>query len=240
MTHFVEYAAQHSAADKHWEEQSPVPGFEGPEKRLEVDFKHNADSLMGLRAITEQQWQQMLNYAKCTIISYSQNEYFDAFVLSESSLFVYPFKIMIKTCGTTSLLHCIPKMLEIATSCGLSVEFVMFSRKNYLFPKKQCCTHQQWDAEVKYLNNIFDGTAYTFGPSSADHCFLYLADYSDTTRVVMPEKTLEIMMHKLDSGVANQFYRKEETSDKDKFPGVADLIPESVTDELISLLVDIP
>jgi len=231
MTHF-EYAAQYSAADKHWEEQEvPQTGFEGPEKRLEIDFKHNADSLIGLRAVTEERWQQMLNYAKCTIISYSQNEYFDAYVLSESSLFVYPFKVMIKTCGTTSLLHCIPKMLEIATSCGLSVEFVMFSRKNYLFPQNQCGTHQLWNGEVNYLNNIFDGTAYTFGPSTGDHCFLYLADYSDTTRVVMPERTLEIMMHKLDSEVASQFYRKDDTSDKDKFPGVADLVPDSQTDE---------
>jgi S-adenosylmethionine decarboxylase len=39
------------------------------------------------------------------------------------------------------------------------------------------------------------------------------------------------MMHKLDIGVATQFYRKEGTSDKDKFPGVADLIENSETDE---------
>jgi len=59
----------------------------------------------------------------------------------------------------------------------------------------------------------------------------YLADYSDTTRVIMPEKTLEIMMHKLDVGVASQFYRKEGTADKDKFPGIAELIEDCETDE---------
>jgi len=47
----------------------------------------------------------------------------------------------------------------------------------------------------------------------------------------MPEKTLEIMMHKLDAGVAAQFYRKDDTSDKDKFPGIQDLIEDSETDE---------
>jgi len=212
-------------------EGATTTGFEGPEKRLEIDFKANPESLLGLRSITAPQWQEMLNYAKCTIISHASNEYFDAYVLSESSLFVYPFKIMIKTCGTTTLLHCVPKLLEFASECGLQVEFVMFSRKNYLFPQKQHSTHQMWEQEVKYLNTIFEGTAYILGPNVSHHWFLYLADYSDTTRVVMPEKTLEIMMHKLDPTVSANFYRKESTSDKDKFPGVADLLPGSETDE---------
>jgi len=209
----------------------PITGFEGPEKRLEIDFKSNPESLVGLRAITAPKWQEMLNYVKATIISQTNNEYFDAYVLSESSLFVYPFKIMIKTCGTTTLLHCLPKLLEFATECGLEVEFVMFSRKNYLFPHKQHSTHQLWEEEVKYLNTVFEGSSYVLGPDTTHHWFLYLADYSDKTRVVMPEKTLEIMMHKLDATVSSSFYRKEGTLDKDKFPGVADLLPGSDTDE---------
>jgi len=211
--------------------EAVTSGFEGPEKRLEIDFKHNPGSLNGLRDIPQATWQEMLDYAKCTIISRCSNEYFDSFVLSESSLFVYPFKVMVKTCGTTPLLSCIPKLLEIASRCELSVEFVQFSRKNYLFPEKQKDPHNRWEDEVSYLNTLFDGNAYVIGPSSGDHWFLYLADYSDTTRVIMPEKTLEIMMHKLDAGVAAQFYRKEETSDKDKFPGIAELIEDSETDE---------
>jgi S-adenosylmethionine decarboxylase len=106
----------------------------------------------------------MLNYAKCTIISNTSNKYFDSFVLSESSLFVYPYKIMLKTCGTTTLLKCIPKLMEFATSLDLSVEFVMFSRKNFLFPCAQAFPHSDWNAEVEYLNKIFDGTAYLLGP----------------------------------------------------------------------------
>jgi len=208
-----------------------ITGFEGPEKRLEIDFKHNPASLNGLRDIDREKWQEMLNYAHCTIISHTPNEYFDSYVLSESSLFVYPFKIMVKTCGTTTLLECIPKVLEIGSSLGLNVEFVMFSRKNYLFPHKQKNPHNLWNDEVEYLSKYFEGNSYVIGPQSGDHCFLYLADYSDTSRIVMPEKTLEILMHKLDPDVSASFYRKEGTADKDKFPGVAELIPSSETDE---------
>jgi len=154
--------------------EAVVTGFEGPEKRLEIDFKHSS---------------------------------------------------------TTTLLNVIPKLLEIATNCDLTVEFAMFYRKNYLFHHKQKDPHNRWEDEVSLLNTIFDGNAYTIGPTSGDHWYLYLADYSDTTRVIMPEKTLEIMMHKLDEGVASQFYRKEGTADKDKFAGVADLIEDSETDE---------
>jgi len=211
--------------------EAVVTGFEGPEKRLEIDFKYTANSLNGLRDTQRSTWQDMLDYAKCTIISEARNEYFDAYVLSESSLFVYPFKIMIKTCGTTTLLNCIPKLLEIATGCGLEVEFVIFSRKNYLFPHVQKDPHNRWEDEVNYINTIFDGNAYVIGPTSGDHWYLYLADYSDQSRVIIPEKTLEIMMHKLDIGVASRFYRKEDTADKDKFPGVAELIEDSETDE---------
>jgi len=86
-----------------------LTGFEGPEKRLELDFRPNPERPEGLRGIDKELWQEMLNLAKCTIISHTKNEYFDAFVLSESSLFVYPTKVLLKTCGTTTLLKCIPK-----------------------------------------------------------------------------------------------------------------------------------
>jgi len=208
-----------------------ITGFEGPEKRLEIDFKFNPANLDGLRQFSEGKWQEMLNYAKCTIISRTKNEFFDSYVLSESSLFVYPFKIMVKTCGTTTLLYCIPKLLEMAEECGLEVEFVMFSRKNYLFPKKQLNPHNFWEEEIGYLNTYFDGNSYVIGNMATDHWYLYLADYSESARIVLPEKTVEIMMHKLDSAAAAQFYRKEGTEDKDKFPGIAELLPESETDE---------
>jgi S-adenosylmethionine decarboxylase len=151
---------------------------------------------------------------------------------------------MIKTCGTTTLLNCIPKLLEFAAMLDLSVELVMYSRyycfqasaypsrKNFLFPHKQIYPHMNWSDEVEFMNKIFDGTAYVLGPLTQSHWYLYIADYSEHRGTEDEhEMTMEIMMHDLDPVAASRFYRREGITDDAKFPGVADLLPGSETDE---------
>jgi len=208
-----------------------VSAFEGPEKRLEVDFKINPSRPLGLRIYSKEQWQELLNYANCTIISSLCNDYCDSYVLSESSLFVFPAKMILKTCGTTTLLRTIPKLLEYARGCQMSIEYVMYSRKNFLMPEKQIAPHTSWNDEVEYLDEYFDGQSYLMGPITKDHWYLYVADYSDPCDAASKEVTLEIMMHKLDRASASQFYRKEGIAERDKFPGVAELIDGQETDE---------
>ncbi len=89
------------------------PGFEGPEKVLEIDFAPGLGPARGLREITRPQWDKILTEARCTILNSLSNEKLDSYVLSESSLFVYPLKMMLKTCGTTTLLRAIGPLLEI-------------------------------------------------------------------------------------------------------------------------------
>ncbi|CDY17081.1 BnaC06g00140D [Brassica napus] len=52
--------------------------------------------------------------AACEIVSSLSNDHFDSCILSESSFFVYPYKVIIKTCGTTKLLLSIPPLLNLA------------------------------------------------------------------------------------------------------------------------------
>ncbi|MCO5590412.1 hypothetical protein L7F22_044381 [Adiantum nelumboides] len=91
-------------------------GFEGFEKRLVVEFfvpPILADpNGKGLRSLSCNQLDELLSAAECTIVSQLSNEHLDSYVLSESSLFVYPYKIILKTCGTTKLLRAIPVLLE--------------------------------------------------------------------------------------------------------------------------------
>ncbi|XP_028081116.1 S-adenosylmethionine decarboxylase proenzyme-like [Camellia sinensis] len=83
-------------------------GFEGYEKRLEISFLEPSifadPEGRGLRSLSKSQLDEILEPAECTIVSSLSNDLVDSYVLSESSLFVYPYKFIIKTCGTTKLL----------------------------------------------------------------------------------------------------------------------------------------
>ncbi|KAL9685125.1 hypothetical protein QQ045_022572 [Rhodiola kirilowii] len=53
----------------------------------------------GLRAHSKSQLDEILGPSECTYVSSLKNELVDSYVLSESSLFVNPYKVIIKTCG---------------------------------------------------------------------------------------------------------------------------------------------
>jgi S-adenosylmethionine decarboxylase proenzyme len=116
----------------------PNPVFEGSEKRVEIDFDWTHDSPSdGLRALTRQQLDELMSLAACTIVSSRTNSELDAYVLSESSLFVYPTKWVLKTCGTTKLLNAVPRLLEMAATIGMKPRRCKYSRASFLFPEQQ-------------------------------------------------------------------------------------------------------
>ena len=168
-----------------------VGAFEGPEKTLEVCFTPGIGDPRGCRALERPALDAILAEARCEILSKTSNAYLDAYVLSESSLFVYPHKVVIKTCGRTTLLRCLRRLVEFATgekkksipkvsddesncgsvfdyddlysdeervvappmvkSLGLRLEWVGYSRKNYVFPDEQPSPHTSFGEELAYL-----------------------------------------------------------------------------------------
>ncbi|MBA0764853.1 hypothetical protein Gotri_014137, partial [Gossypium trilobum] len=102
-----------------------VSGFEGFEKRLELHFFGDDNdptvTTMGLRLLDFESLENVLRVVQCTVVSAVGNHFFDAYVLSESSLFVYPTKIIIKTCGTTQLLKSIRPLIHLAKNLGLTI-----------------------------------------------------------------------------------------------------------------------
>ena len=106
-----------------------------------------------------------------------------SFLHSESSFFVSPHRLILKTCGTTLNLLGVPRILEIARShAGLSTVYRCFySRKAFMFPERQYGPHRDWRAEVEYLDHIFpNGAAYTDGKVNGDHWLLYITEPDDT------------------------------------------------------------
>jgi len=210
-----------------------ISGFEGPEKKLVVHFQVNLKKRSGLRAVSRDIWQTVLEHAKCTIISCTRNEHFDSYVLSESSLFVYPYKILLKTCGTTTLLHCLSKLMEVARDFDTSVELVMYSRKNLNFPAKQLYPHVAFDDEIHFLNKLFEGQGHVLGATNKDHWNFYVADCRTPSSAPRVGQTFEVMMHDLSPEVMAQFYQQDgvTASDTTRSSGIADLIPGSIIDD---------
>mmetsp|Transcript_24920 Transcript_24920/g.63463 ORF Transcript_24920/g.63463 Transcript_24920/m.63463 type:complete len:422 (-) Transcript_24920:541-1806(-) len=130
--------------------------FEGPEKKLEVFFSRSADG-DGFRSFGEPIWQDVLTAARCTILHVQPSSAFDAYLLSESSLFVYPSRLILKTCGTTTLLLVLPKLLELAATLGVSLEHVHYSHYRYRFPTLQVYPHTSFDVEQRCLASLLDG-----------------------------------------------------------------------------------
>ncbi|KAJ3067926.1 spermidine resistance protein [Rhizoclosmatium hyalinum] len=136
----------------------------------------------GLRVVPRPAWEEMLDIVKCKVLSVINNEHADAYLLSESSMFIYPNRLMLKTCGTTTLLNAIPRIFEIAREyCGIDdIEAIFYSRKAFLFPERQIYPHGKWGDEVNYLDSLFpeenyETSGYVVGKVNGDHWCMYQA-----------------------------------------------------------------
>jgi S-adenosylmethionine decarboxylase len=228
--------------DANYVEREYTGSFEGPEKTLEVCFKPGIGHERGCRALTRSQLDSICRRAKCTILSSISNDHLDAYVLSESSLFVYRSKILIKTCGTTTLLRCIPCLLKHAgRGLGMQLEWVGYSRKNYTFPGDQLWPHSNFEQELHYLkshehlSSRLDGGGYLLGPMTGDHWFVYVADKCDRPDFTATDRTINIMMFDLQAEAAQHFIKEDgcEKTARDMTiqSGIADLVPGSKIDD---------
>jgi S-adenosylmethionine decarboxylase len=181
----------------HWYAGWPTDIVLGPEKLLEVWFAPSPLRLpasaapYGLKAVPADTWKEMLDLVNCKVLSVIEHDHVDAYLLSESSMFVFPHKLVLKTCGTTTLLCGLPRMLEIAgkiagfpqgesgivdTIPAAATPYrVFYSRKNFQFPHKQHGPHRSWRDEVRFLDRLFKtGSAYMIGKMNGEHWYLYI------------------------------------------------------------------
>lgn len=185
----------------------------------------------GLRALSRVQINSVLEAASCTVLSVKSNDSIDAYLLSESSLFVSEFRLMIKTCGTTTLLHALPTIMRLAVDIlGLTVAAVQYSRVGFLFPEQQHFPHDSFENEVSFLDRHLAVQGRTFEMGTADFgatWHLYMAHFdpapttsrNSTAQLAMCRRqALEIFMFDLDpSAMAHfQFHTRPDLSGSDK------------------------
>lgn len=104
---------------------------------------------------------------------------------------------MLKTCGTTSPLDCLPRLLEVAREeCNLTeIQGIVYSRRNFMEPSQQPGPHRSWEEESSSLMSIFKaGSAFTMGSIYGD-CWHFFRLHQEKK---IPDQKLELMMTKLD------------------------------------------
>lgn len=188
--------------------------YEGTEKLLEIWFTRSDKRTehCDLRKIQRPALEQMLKFARCEILSMRRSDRFDGYVLSESSMFIYRDRVMIKTCGQTTLLNCIEPLLYLARQVGFDqILDVFYSRKSFMRPELQDKTHASFDNEIGILDSEFEfGSAYCMGKMNRDCWYLYTLQLDKG--VTVPDQTLELIMVDLDDKVMSLFTRPYSTS----------------------------
>ena len=169
--------------------------FEGTEKKLELVV---TPDFPPLRSLGDGVWHRVVAAAGAKVMSVLRSEHCDAFLLSESSLFVFDDWLVLITCGRTTLVDAVPELLKSIPKD--SIAFLVYERKSEHFPEHQPTTFYQ---DARRLQSILPGRALCFGDEHGRYLQMF---YS--SRPYTPEKndpTLEVLMHVIDESVAAQF-----------------------------------
>lgn len=176
--------------------------FEGTEKKLELVVSKDIGSLKDLG---QSWWGNIVEVSGAKILSFLQNEHCMAYLLSESSLFVYDDFATMITCGDTSLVDAAFEILKFIPEDQIPLLF--YERKNPIFPKDQTTNFYE---DIKKLQSCFKGTAYRFGDLTEHHICLFHKNYKGSFSP--QDMTLEILMHDIDKDIQPCFCSKEHSA----------------------------
>lgn len=168
--------------------------FEGSEKKVEIVIG-GADSLRPHKEF----WEQVVARANATVLSTISSNSHDAYLLSESSLFVFRDRVIMITCGTTSLTDAIEEIIRFV---GVeTIELLMYERKNEHNPEAQ---PSSFEDDISKLRGFIPGEVIRFGESDGTRVFLF--HYARPTYEPHgQDMTLEILMHELSDSVRENF-----------------------------------
>jgi S-adenosylmethionine decarboxylase len=169
--------------------------FEGAEKKVEIVVDGEQPSL---RAAGDTYWAGIASLAGATVLSKIDNAHCDAFLLSESSLFVFDHKMVMITCGQTCLPDAVFGLLERVPADA--VDFFIYERKNEVYPHRQPTSFYD---DVRRLGEVLPGRAFRFGDEDEHHILLFHLDRP--YRGPSDDLTLEVLMYGIDESVRVQF-----------------------------------
>jgi S-adenosylmethionine decarboxylase len=143
--------------------------FEGSEKKAEIIINRSKISL--LDDFTLDFWQALVQCCNAKILSTIENEDCTAFLLSESSLFVWHDRFLIITCGNTRLIHSVEYFI---TKAGMdNIQHISYQRKNEYFAHAQLSS---FGDDIALLGQYTTGKAFRFGELDGHHNYIFHQD----------------------------------------------------------------
>lgn len=206
-------------------------GFEGPEKKLELILSEPDPQL---RSNKDGRWNTVVHASGAEIVSRISSQSMDAYLLSESSLFVWDDRVLMITCGKTTLVKAVPELIRTIKSDRIA--FFFYERKNLMYPQAQ---PSDFEADVAGLAQHFAGKSYRLGPANHDHVHIFYASSPGKNLPSTPEEeedeTLELLMHDLDPAVLRAFIPQdgEKSSDIEARTGIDRLYPYMTSDSFV-------
>ena len=168
--------------------------FEGPEKKVEIGLLPGSEDL---RRLPRDFWEERVAEAGAVILSELRSEEVDAYLLSESSLFVFPRRVVMITCGRTTLVTATESMLERWRG---EVAYLFYERKNEHFPEYQKTAFLE---DARRLGRWLPADGWRFGAPDT-HRIQMLAS-SQPFEPDRRDRTLEILMHGIHPEAAAMF-----------------------------------
>ena len=196
--------------------------FEGPEKKLEIVFRASGNNPVQPR---NWPWDRVVEAAGAKVLTGISNEFLDACILSESSLFVWEDRILVITCGQTKLVKAVPLILEFAAPSD--VDLLIYTRKSQLFPWEQPSSFRD---DASFLERLFPGKRHRLGPAENDHTDLFV--FEKNSGAPRRQATFELLMHDIDPAMIETFSVRNGNSPEraERLSGINRIYPHMARD----------
>ncbi len=162
--------------------------FEGPEKKLELIFKDEVGNLLNK---PRSFWDELVDLAAAKILSSIETDDCRAFLLLESSLFVWKDRIILITCGTTTLINAAEHLVSLFGKESLKEAF--YERKNEYQPGLQKTSALD---DMSCLKEILGGNVQRFGRKDDHHVYIF-NNHFGKNKEEAKVNTLEVLMYGL-------------------------------------------
>ena len=156
--------------------------FEGSEKKFEIVVEN-----VNLRSLPLSFWREMVKASQAEILSSLSNDFYDAYLLSESSLFIAQDRCIMITCGQTRL---VDAALLFLKTYRPNVLVFFYQRKNELFPQMQS---SDFSADVQNLHRYLRGNIFQLGNSQRHFTHIYY--YENEPIDSSDDVTVEFLMY---------------------------------------------